>query len=396
MKKIFIIIAMLLLISTLAAGEAVPTQVPFPFGEPLDIAYSDDINRFALAVGNKVVIANLDGAELCSFERESAWYSQLSWVEGDVWAYDENAHALDVIRLDAGSVERAIPIPEEIRTVNDVSVSESGVVILGERMQGGMDLWVIDPAGGRLSALGCGDVSAFALAPNGNILAYRDAFMGCVIEEYDINSMRKEKSYPAPPQINAFQADEHDEVYFLSHTALYRGNFASLNQASLMAICRIENRYARPVVCLSPSDAYVWYVTDTAMTRIPKSYQTNIGHITMLGDFYEDSALRLFENENLDVHIAFEAYEDFSIDQILTFMRSQDSSFDLFLLNSSYWNARAIIEKGYFVDLYQSDVIRDSAKQWFGKVALGQRARGQAVRISGVPLRASAQGGRTC
>lgn len=159
---------------------------------------------------------------------------------------------------------------------------------------------------------------------------------------------------------------------------------------------------------LCADDAWIWRITETGEThklsQVPASFDLNTAgqiinqrfliagpervDLISLTQGAELASLTIYGTVDQAAHQAFQrSHPQVALRQPVTFFENTDSlvellltrddSYDLFFLNTRYLNPAPLFQKGYFVDLGQSDLLREKMARLYPAIAQAITREGQ-------------------
>lgn len=339
-----------------------------------DVAMDFVTNQIGYADKERLVITNEYGEVVRKLAYADPFYELIAYDPGAQkwWGFDSITHTFHTFSSEGDFIEVITPQITDILAIDIFKVHDDHYLLLaGESQQHEGRIWIYDLEEATVSQYEPNAmVMSILLTDNNMIVALLSSSSGLYVERYNLDT----QSAIGQIELNTYFAasigiDPNGLLYYSTNRSLYRASETDQVLVGHLP-ASAEAVYSELGMRIFPTvdGCYVWINGENSLSYIAFS-QDEVENQALVVDasFYVPAAMTVFEKTGN--HVDFRDRGIASTEQYLTLMLSQDSSVDVYMLRSyNGAEAQSIIEKGFYEDLNQSEIIRSDAKTWFDRL----------------------------
>lgn len=385
-KKAGIAIVVLLCMAVAVAIAIYMTQVP-PDSTALsgtislnrasrvfDVAVNPHAEQIGYANQGHITILSSSGEQVGTLSHGEPAYERIAFdMDAEKWwgynSIDESFHAFSKDFAFVESIQLEIP---DLRTIDLFKVHNDRYILLaGVNAQNNGAIWIYDIANSNYGSYEPDGLAlSLSFVDEDTLASLISSATGVHIELYNVSTQAVEDTIDAITNFAiALGVDPDGEIYYASSRGIYQVN--EDDHKNVGYIYNIpESAYSEAMMKIFPlSDkCYVWINGNKYVERVEYAQgEKKNSALVVDSSFYVPAAMSLYEESGNRVELRDQGVV--SSEQYLTMMLSEDASVDVYML-PSYVGAKAssIVEKGFYVDLMQSQIIADDASTWFESI----------------------------
>ena len=385
-KKAGIAIVVLLCMAVAVAIAIYMTQVP-PDSTALsgtislnrasrvfDVAVNPHAEQIGYADQGHITILSSSGEQVGTLSHGEPAYERIAFdMDAEKWwgynSIDESFHAFSKDFAFVESIQLEIP---DLRTIDLFKVHNDRYILLaGVNAQNNGAIWIYDIANSNYGSYEPDGLAlSLSFVDEDTLASLISSATGVHIELYNVSTQAVEDTIDAITNFAiALGVDPDGEIYYASSRGIYQVN--EDDHKNVGYIYNIpESAYSEAMMKIFPlSDkCYVWINGNKYVERVEYAQgEKKNSALVVDSSFYVPAAMSLYEESGNRVELRDQGVV--SSEQYLTMMLSEDASVDVYML-PSYVGAKAssIVEKGFYVDLMQSQIIADDASTWFESI----------------------------
>ena len=385
-KKAGIAIVVLLCMAVAVAIAIYMTQVP-PDSTALsgtislnrasrvfDVAVNPHAEQIGYADQGHITILSSSGEQVGTLSHGEPAYERIAFDPRAEkwWGYNSVDNSFHAFSKDFAFVESMqLEIPD-LRTIDLFKVHNNRYILLaGVNAQNNEAIWIYDIANSNYSSYEPDGLAlSLSFVDEDTLASLISSSTGVHIDLYNVSAQTVEGTIDVITNFAITLGVAPDgKIYYASSRGIYQAN--EDDHKNVGYIDNIpENAYSEAMMKIFPlSDkCYVW-VSGNKYVECVEYAQGNSTNSALVVDssFYVPAAMSLYEESGNRVELRDQGVV--SSEQYLTMMLSEDASVDVYML-PSYVGAKAssIVEKGFYVDLMQSQIIADDASTWFESI----------------------------
>lgn len=353
-----------------------PMQVTMPVSF-VDVAFaSKSTDIFGInAKGLYILAADGSIKKVCP-SNDDEEYGRIAVFEDDVWVTVIGKSAVDHYDQDGNLIERKSLHFDDMDEFISVRAYGHYLIFHGyETKSQQVDLWICDLDDGSAQRLGEQNVYSFDISPSGHVYSVTSTWdsgdhflppaLRTTIKEFDLQGQLMSDEVSFSGSASALCVVDPARYITISDGALTLNNIDSNTVPANLyffprdAISRTNISYVddgnsvRLWISAKPGAVYV----------VPLSHVSEIVELTVYGYAFSIDIDR-FENEHPNVRVQVIEPDYETSQSVKTRILAGDDSIDIINLDPTDIGSRGYVDNGYYVDLYESVLIKQDAAQW--------------------------------
>lgn len=339
-----------------------------------DVAMNPYNEQIGYADKEYLCVTSFSDKQIHKMRQADPFYELIAFDSEDKlwWGFDSLNRSFHVFSDTFEYIKTIEPDLSDVLALDIFKVHKSRYLLLaGESQQHEGRIWICDLTNDTLTQYKPnGMVISFLASNDSTLVALLSTSGGPCIEWYNVAEECVEKTLALNTSFAAcLGIDRNNDLYYATNRSIFR-----VSDKEQDIVCHfpssVETAYNELNIRIFPvtNGCYVWIRDADDISYIPYfKDETENNALVVDASFYVPTAMSIYESTGKQVE--FRDHGIVSAEKYLTLMLSQDSEVDVYMLRSyNGAEARSIIEKGFYEDLNQSEIIAADASKWFERI----------------------------